>query len=193
MTVAGSQFPPESTTQTRSPSDTGQAPDRSAANAAAPPGSTINRTSSHRARCASRIWSSVTRTMRSTRSRTIGNVWSPTLRRAERIGREPADGNDDGFARRERRRHRGASLRLDADHTHAIPAPGRDPGERPSPSHAHQDHVDIGHLLLDLDPERPLTGDHLGLVERDASPGRRSPPLAPPTLRSPRRSTPRRS
>ena len=51
----GSQFPPESTTHTRSPGETSNAPDRRAANAAAPPGSTIKRASSQSARCASLI------------------------------------------------------------------------------------------------------------------------------------------
>ncbi len=93
-------------------------------------------------------------------------MWSPTRAAPSESDAEAADRDHDRFTGRERRGHRRAALGLHADHPDAVPAPGRDPGERPAAADAHQHRVDVGHLLLDLDPERPLTGDHLGLIER---------------------------
>jgi hypothetical protein len=95
------------------------------------------------------------------RERVIADARGP-----ERIRGDPADLGHDGLAGGERGDHRRAPLRLDADHPDPVVEPRRDPRERPTAAAAHQDRVDVGHLLVDLEPDRPLAGDHLGLVER---------------------------
>ncbi len=105
--------------------------------------------------------------MRSTWSRTIGNVWSPTRAEPSESDGEPAD--------RERRpvrppRAPPSSRRIpparrrpharDPRHQAAIPARGPPP---PTPMSTASTSGTCPSISI---PSRPLTGDHLGLVER---------------------------
>src|SRR5438067_6759985 len=79
-TVAGSQFPPHTRIATRSPGSATYAPDVRAAKAVAPPGSATIRSSRHKARCASRIASSLTSADPRTNRRATPKAMSPTRR-----------------------------------------------------------------------------------------------------------------
>ena len=44
---------------------------------------------------------------------------------------------------------------------------GRDAGDEPAAADADDDRVDVGHLVEDLEAERALARDDVGVVERD--------------------------
>ena len=56
------------------------------------------------------------------------------------------------------------ALSLDPHHLDIAPEPGGDPGDQATAADGHQDRVGVGDLGVQFQPERPGSGDHLGLV-----------------------------
>ena len=63
--------------------------------------------------------------------------------------------------------HRGRALRLDRDHA-PVGRRRRRPGNEAAAAGRHEDRLDLGRVLEQLERERPLAGDHERVVERDA-------------------------
>ena len=147
MTVAGSAFAPHTSTTTRSPGSGTYAPVRSAASAAAPPGSATIRRSRQIARCASRIASSSTSTHAidvgpRDRERDVAGATG-----AEGVGRDAADGTSTGSpASRAASRHRDETgstptTRTSPAYHAAMPA------DQAAAAHRDEHRVGVGRLL----------------------------------------------
>ena len=173
-----------------------------AAAAAAPAPSTSSLWRSSSRLMVSTISSSVTDTSSSTVSRTIGNVSAPgrftampsaivSTRVTGAISPAP-DAVD----------HRAAAGRLDADDPDLRPQCAqrdRDARQKPAAAARHDHDVEVGELLVQLEPDGALAGDHELVVERRTRTSRPSRRRARgprwPTRRTSRRAarSPRRS
>ena len=168
---AGSTFPPE-TTSTIGPSAATTAPVRSAASVSAAVGSTRSLASSASQRIASSTASSGTVTISSTSAAIVANVSSPSacVRTPSQIVRvTSAAGQRDDAALAQRLLGVGGELGLDADHA-GIRAQRldrrRDARDQAAAADADDDGGDLGKVLRDLEPHRPLAGDDPRVVER---------------------------
>src|SRR5271168_2434630 len=83
----------------------------------------------------------------------------------ERICRDPTSRGIDWSSCLERHRQRWGGFRLDADHPDLAAKPSRDAGDKPAASNCDEERVDIGALLLDLQPYCCLAQQCFTLVE----------------------------
>ena len=122
-----------------------------------------------------------------------GTSSSPTRRGASESAAMPPAGGIDGPAGRERLRQRRRGLGLDAHHPDPAGVPGRDAADQAAAADGHQQGVEVGGLLGQLEPERALAEQRLRLIEgvhRPSRPTARSTPRWPPARRrSDRRTT----
>jgi hypothetical protein len=85
--------------------------------------------------------------------------------RCQRIRCDPASRGVDWFSCIERHRQRWEGFGLDADHFDLSAKLSRDPGDKPATSDRYEERVEIGTLLLHLQPDCPLAQQRLTLVK----------------------------
>ncbi len=108
--------------------------------------------------------SSSTEDIRSTWVRAIGNINSPTRRGSKAVGGDAARGRIDRRARREGGVQGRRLLRLDRHDARPAGAPRRDAADQSAAADRHQQRVDAGGVLLQLQGDAALAEQGLGLV-----------------------------
>jgi hypothetical protein len=98
--------------------------------------------------------------------------------RCERIRRDTASRRIDRASGRKRHGESGGGFGLDSNHPDPSAIPGGDAADKPAAADSDEKRVDIGALLLDLQPDCPLAQQRLALIKgMDRERSRPSGPL----------------
>ncbi len=166
-------LPPERIATTVPGPSAGTRPARIAATPTAPAGSTTSLARSSSTRRARAMSSSVTVTTASTASRTISKLRMPGLLTAMPSAIVATTPISVGSPAAKRSGVRGGVGRLYADDPDAAPVAGRalldgarDARDEAAAADRDDDRRDVRHLVEDLEPQRSLPGDHVGVIER---------------------------